>query len=340
MKILSLCGNYNSLKDGIGRYGKLLNDELKKNEEIYEIFVATGYTDNKTNKQLKYSLEMSKAIIEAVRIIKNEKINVLLIEYPFMEHNPIIIFLFIYLKIICKKRRINIVLSLHEYLRAKKLRQILIKILAVLSNKIIVSDVATKKKLFLYNKNIFIRDIPCNIEVCGEISKNITKEFVYFGLVNNSKAFFPMIEAWKEFNKEKIYKLNIITSSSTETNRWSEFGIYPFKNLNEKEIAMHMEKANFCILPILPSVSYNNSTFKTACMFGCISIGKFDNDFKKLNFIVDLNNYNKEEFVRSFEQSISFNDNELEDFFFKSRDFGKDFTLKNTANHTLEIIKQ
>lgn len=339
MRILSLCGNYNSLKDGIGRYGKLLNDKLKKQEEVQEIFIATAYTDDMTNKQLKFSLEMSRAIIKAVKIIKKEEIDTLIIEYPFMEHNPIIIFLFVYLKIICNKKNISVVLSLHEYLRAKKLRQILIKILVILSNKIIVSDKITKNSLSKYNKQIFIRDIPCNIESPMKISKEVNREFIYFGLVNNSKAFFPMIEAWKEFNKEKIYKLNIITSSPIETTEWEKFGIKLLENLEEKEIAKCMEKANFCILPILPNISYNNSTFKTASMFGCISIGKFDNDFKKLKFIIELNSYEKDEFIHGFQEAISLNEKKLKDFFYKSREFGKIFSMKNAAIKTLEIVK-
>ena len=339
MKILSLCGNYNSLKDGIGRYTKILNDELKNNEEIEKIFIATEYTDDLKKFKLLYSMKMSKAIIKATKIVKKEKIDTLIVEYPFIEHNPIILLFFLYLKMVCKKRNVLIILSLHEYLRSRKLRQILIEILVRISDKIIVSDKLTKNCLLKYNSNIFIRDIPCIIDTPEVIKKNYNKEFVYFGLVNNSKAFYPMINAWKDFNRDKKYKFNVITSSEININDCDEYNINILKNLNEDKIALYMSEANFCILPILPSISYNNSTFKTASMFGCISIGRFDNDFKKLDFVVDLISYEKEEFLRSFDKVINMSLEELKEKFDKSRNFGTKFSIQNSALQTVQIIK-
>lgn len=339
MKILSLCGNYNSLKDGIGRYTKILNDELKNNEEIEKIFIATEYTDDLKKVNLLYSMKMSKAILKAIKILKEEKIDILIVEYPFIEHNPIILLFFIYLKRMCQNRDISLILSLHEYLRSRKLRQILIEILVRNSDKIIVSDKLTKNCLLKYNSNIFIRDIPCIIDTPKIIKKNYNKKFIYFGLVNNSKAFYPMISAWKEFNRDKKYEFNVITSSEINIKDCNEYNIQILKNLNEDEIAIYMSEANFCILPILPNISYNNSTFKTASMFGCIPIGKFDKDFKCLDFIVDLISYEKEEFLKSFEKVINMSLEELKKKFDESRNFGIKFSIQNAALRTVQIMK-
>ncbi|MGF6906981.1 hypothetical protein [Fusobacterium sp. PH5-44] len=339
MNILSLCGNYNSLKDGIGRYGKIFNDVLAKDENsVDRVFVATGYTDELTKKQLLFSLEMSKAIKKAIAIIKMEKIDILIIEYPFMEHNPLILFFFLYLKLICNKKKIMIILSLHEYLRAKKLRKILIKILIKISDKVIVSDEETKSSLLKYSKNIFIRDIPCMIELPKEYNKVSNGEFVYFGLVNNSKAFYPMINAWKKFNIGMKYVLNVITSSDINISDNNRYGINILQNLDEIQIAEYMKSANYCILPILPEVNYNNSTFKTASMFGCISVGKFADDFKNLKFIVDIPSYEEEELIKGLNRVIQFNENEKMLKFDLSKNFGKKFTMKNAVIQTIKII--
>ena len=55
MNILLICNNYDSIRDGIGKYAKIIAEELKKREAVDNVFYTTGYTDDSSRLKMLFS---------------------------------------------------------------------------------------------------------------------------------------------------------------------------------------------------------------------------------------------------------------------------------------------
>lgn len=341
MKIINICSNYGSYKDGIGAYSKNIVNEMKKIDNKIDIKVISPNIDNYNKFQRIFSLKMSKACIQAMRLIKEKQYDIVNIEYPFTEWNPIMIFFYkelLYKK--CKKENIKISLSLHEYERVNPLRKRVIEQMAKYASFVFVTSDITKDNLLRLNKRIYIRDIPSNIHLSDNINllkKNINL-YVFFGLVNKNKAFEEMISGWKKFyNINNNAKLVIITSSDISIEE--KYGISVQKNLNDEEIGIIMANSMYAILPIKPNVSYNNATLKTATMFGSIPIGKFSKEIKKEKkvFYLNVDNYDEDSFFNILKDTQDIKEEDLKNMQEKSIEFGKKYNISNIAKSIYNV---
>lgn len=334
MKILSITNNYGYIEDGIGYYSKRIVDEIKKDNIDFEILTDKTVGFSKAKRIL--SLRMAKCFSKAKKRIKEEKIDKIIIEYPFVEENPIIMSKIKSLHRKCKKNNVELILSLHEYLRVAKLKRFYIRSICKHVDKVMVTDENNLNALVKYNKNIFIRHIPVGIiwDFDNDYKKQSNK-FVYFGLINKAKAFNEMIDAWKDFNKDKSFFLEILTASKIDD--IDDDTIKIFKGLSDEEIASHMSDAAYSILPIKPEIYLNNSSFLTSAQAGCVCIGIFSDRISNNSFMVNLNSYDKDEFVNGLKKAIDLLGKQSFD---EAQKFGSSFTMKNVAKEIEEIIKK
>ena len=323
MKIIFICNNYGKIYDGIGMYTYNLAEEMKKINP--EILIITGKVIGKKRINT-WELFIN---IMNFRINKNEKYY-FIIEYPFLEWNLLTILL-LYIKRISKKN-IKYILSLHEYQRVSFLRKIIINFLVKISDICILTD----KKDLVQDKKYILRNIQSNI-----INTNINmvkneNEFCYFGLINKSKAFNEMISGWKKFNRGKKYILNIYTSSNIKIDNMNDYNIRIYKNLSNEILSQEIQRNKYMILPIIPYISYNNGTFKTAACHKCIPIGIFCNELKYLGINIEDNVYTKENIKEALEKAILTN-NKKE--ILKNLDsFSKENSFKKISESIIELI--
>ena len=105
-KIAVVCTNYGSIKDGIGDYTKKLIAHFDESKYIVDIYSEEVIKKNKIN--LYFSFKMIKQLKKLY--INSLKYDFIIIEYPFNEWNPLIIY---YIKKIYKKNK-QIILDLHN----------------------------------------------------------------------------------------------------------------------------------------------------------------------------------------------------------------------------------
>lgn len=340
MNILIICNNYDSMRDGIGKYAKLLSDAFEESGFIEEVLCSTGYTDDSSITKMLFSFQMSQALVRALSLLEKKKIDIVLFEYPFQEYNPLIIWLYQLLKNKCKKKAAKLVLSIHEYRRANTLRKKVVDFMAKRADLTLVSDLISQSELLKKSNTIYLRNMIGNIFPMCEPEFEMKKDdFLYFGLVNRSKAFKEMLDAWHIFNKDKKKKLTIITSTELKPDLLTE-GIEIKSNLPEKEVGEYMSSSRYMILPILPEIATVNGTFKTAALFGCICIGHFSEELKTKRFIVETECYEADKLAAGFKKAYELGKEEKQEMFYKARSYGEIFTPQAAVQELMELFRQ
>lgn len=341
MNILIICNNYDRTTDGIGKYSKLMHDAYQAHKDIKHVYIETGYTQDNNKMRMVFSLEMSRAIFRAVCRLKKDRINCIIIEYPFQEYNPMVVLLYHILVLICNKNKIKVVVSIHEYLRANKLRQLVIRDFIRSAYVTFVSDSKTSDALKRYAKKIYIRNVFPNIFPKRQPDYEGKEDlFVYFGLVNRSKAFGEMLKAWKSYNGHHDSKLYILTSSDILPEVGTIKGIKVFHNLSDVEVASLLLKCRYMILPVLPEISSVNGTFKAAAVFGCICIGHFSVEYADKEFIIQLDSYKENDFVKGLEFAYGLSEEKKWKMFMESLEFGSQYHYLKTGRQVIEVIKE
>lgn len=335
MKTLIICNNVQGNNDGIGKHARIVAEEIKKRGHHVEILSGETWNMNKYKKII--SMEMSKVFIKAIKIIKDKDFDNIIIEYPFSEYNPLIILFYILLFQNCRKRKIKLAFSMHEYDRVHPLRKKIIDIFLKYCDVIFVSEKKYFTSLSMYKNKMVLRTISNNI-IRPNTEKIIHKNvYCYIGLVNSSKAFSEMIDAWIQFNKENKYILNIISASDLSTMNLDKInGVKYFHNISNEETASIIFNSSFSIIPILPEIGYNNSSFITSVQCGCIPIGKFNKDLINEPFIIHTESYNLQDFTKVLNQSQTLTTNEINDLSALCTQFGHKFSISHTVNQMLE----
>lgn len=339
MKIINICSNYGSYKDGIGSYSKNMIEQIKKNKTDIEFYIFSSDTTKLNKIERFFSLKMTKNILYALRKIKQEKVDIVNIEYPFIEWNPLILLAYKILVEKCIKNKVKVVISLHEYTRVNFFRKKVIEFMVKRADTVLVTQEDVKEKLSSICKEIYIRNIPSNIplNLDLELKEKNMKQYVFFGLINKSKAFFEMIEGWKKFQcKNKECELIIITSSDVSIKEYEKYNIIVKKNLSENKIGQIMAEAGYCILPIKPNVGYNNATLKTATLFKCIPIGKFNKTIEKeYEFFVNMTDYTKNDFFNALTYTVGMKEIKIKQQ--DAKNFGSEFSINNIADDIIKI---
>gem|GEM_PF-3695868 len=341
MRILLICCNFGNIRDAIGVGASKLYNLLSASPETENVIYENADTADMNRLGWIFSLRMTRAILRAAKKIKPQGITHVLVEYPFQEYNPAIIPAFGVLAAECRKNGTKLCMSLHEYLRAKKLRRMVVENFAKKSDIVFVSDKPTEDALRAFAGKIVIRSIAAGICPVKSIDLNAkTDDFIYFGLVNRSKAFAEMLEAWKIFNADGRYRLRILTS--TDISRYEPFdnSITIYRDLPEDQVAEHFAQCGYAIAPIVPFVFAGNSSFKTAAAFGCICTGSFSDSFPAPEFAVTTDSYDPAVFAEALRTAVGISEEERLQKMKAAMEFGANFRPEKMAETILKELKE
>lgn len=312
---IGVINNPGSIKDGIGLYGQKMAEAVEQNPQVEQVFIEGAYTADYGKLKKLLSFKMTAAIRKALKRGGALDSPVVVTEYPFQEYNPLILPFYSKLQKSLHKQNGLVILSLHEYLRANIIRKRVVEILAKHSDIVYVTDEQTRNKIVKWNKNTYLREIPSVISFPAAKSARSNKDcknYVFMGLVNSSKAFYEMISAWKVFNSGRKCSLDIYTSSKVTVPDAERFNIYVHIGKEDQEIIDAMQKAAFCICPIKPSITKANSSFTTACLAGCITIGVASNFLNNESFTIKMKDYSEDSFIKAMQISQNLSGNTIE----------------------------
>lgn len=333
-KIAFICANYGSTKDGIGHYTQKLVETIRKKD--IHISIYSGKTYNSLIRKL-FSFSMFNAIWN----VTPKNFDSIFIEYPFPEYNPLILIPIIKLKVLSSIHQTKTILSIHEYSRANKFRKSFINVLLLLFKTCFVTDEQTRQSIHSNKKEVLIREIPSNIDIPEQstLNKQINS-FVYFGLINKSKAFNEMLKAWYQFNQRNQCHLSIITSSDTshiDTNN----NISIVKDAEDKEVARILQESQYAILPILPNININNATFMAAIKGNCIPIGTFSESIQNKEIFINCKSYSPEDIISALKFAEKMETAEYQRRIQIIKKLSKDLpSFEKTSNVYLKISKQ
>ncbi len=339
MKILEVCNNYGSNTDGIGKYAKIIIQELKKNPEIAGADYVSEYTTDKNRFKMLFSLRMSKTLWKAAKMVADVRYDIVMLEYPFQEYNPLILIFYSLLKEKCQISNTKLVLSVHEYIRANPLRKYVVEFMARRAGLVIVSETETQKRLQRFNKNTCLRNMIGTIFPERSVRfEEKTDEFLYFGLVNRSKAFTEMIDAWRQFNATGQYHLTIISSSDiSELIPLGRTDIQILKDLPDAEVEQYLRICSYIILPIRPEITEINGTFKTGALFGCICIGHFEENLAAQRFVINVDDYSAVVFSEGMQRACRLDSDTRQALFKEAIEYGRKFTPETSAQELTNL---
>lgn len=339
MKCVWICNNFGSTRDAIGRYVMKLVNVIQVDYDDVSVEVIHGDTAEKNRIQKILSLTMTNAIIKARKRIQAGDIDIVCLEYPFIEWNPLIMPAFQALCTEAKKKNCKIAISVHEYLRSGKARRFVVKNLIKNADFAFVTDMANKKALEPYAK-CYLRSIPSPLSI-GEFdvdTKILDRTFLYIGLINKSKAFFEMIEAFSRFNTNEKARLDIYSSSKLDLADGN--GIFIHKNAPDEELEQALRNSTYCILPSLPDITLCNGTLKIAAEAGCTIIGRFAEGLHtQLPFGLHVEDYSISSFKAGIQKAFELSEERLCENAKRGNDFGKRFSHKKTANEMINVFR-
>lgn len=331
--------NYGQINDGVGAYAKVIDQNLPS---WIQTTVYSSFCSPLSKRRRIFSLGMTKQLFRACRDAQKDRFDIILLEYPFAEWQPLIILPILLLHGIIKGKK-KLVLSLHEYMRANKLRRLMSKLLCMVADEVIVADETLRESIAAFTKQCSLRAIPSNIYDENALEKVVEREpkrFVFFGIVNpKTKAFDEMLAAWDGFNADDRYRLCIISSSKLDGIEAAHKGIEYVHNADDARIIETMKSSTFCLLPIKPAVDLRSATLKTACLAGCICIGKFDAQFQGLPFVYHTE-YRPDVLQGTLEKAARSSDAERRAMSQKAEEWAQKYTPAAVAENIAAILKR
>lgn len=340
MKIIEIGCSTEGNSDGIGKHARIVCEEMNRRDGV-EATLISGNTVGFSKLGMITSREMNRAFSDARHLVETECYDYVVVEYPFSEYNPWIVMDFRRLKRACHKNGCQLALSMHEYDRVNCLRKMVVRNFLRNADFAYVSETRYLEKLKWLNPNLYLRVIPNHIPLLGRTKDLRTKNhFVYFGLVNKSKAFDEMIRAWNLFNRNGECRLNIVTATDIEFHEREHRNIKLFRGPNDEEVADIMWKSMFSIIPVTPEVGLNNSSFISAIQCGCIPIGRFSEKLRRESFVINLDSYEIEPFEKVLRATEQLGAEELATKSEQARRFGECFTLKSSVDMILKAMTE
>lgn len=331
-----ICNNANSKKDGIGDYSYHLYKALQR-EFAGDVFIHSANSGLKGRMEKVLSFKMSQVLARVSYQLKTN--DIVILEYPFVECNILILLFLGVLRAALSRRNGVFVLSLHEYERVNFLRKFITRHFISSADLVLVTDQHTMSWISSkYHKPVFIRTIPSNIfeKPEAEIIKN-RKVYIYFGLITKAKAINELLQAWKEFNSGHEYTLYFLTSSQF-TNDYEHYRVKYLPNLNNTDVVRYFCEAAFCILPIIPSVSIINASYKTSLLYHCIPIGHFDEEISAGQFGINVNGNGVDDLLQGLKESQELGESEYARKISIIKKLPK-ATFEKTASQYKEAIK-
>ena len=337
MKIVQICNNYACQDDGIGSYVSKLVHEL---EAAHEIEVVSGRCPAASSLFARVtSFSMSEEIHRLLESGRLTEVDVVVVDYPFIEVNPAVLVSLYKLKKNLNVEKIPLVLSLHEYARSRGLRKMLSRSIARLADAALVTteeDAAALKRIC---PNIYYRDIPSNISIdVSNINDYTRNGYVYFGIVNRAKAFDNLVSAWALASLPNE-TLRIVTSSDVENRLTGVNGIDYRHDASDGVVADCLCKSRWCILPIKPKVDRRNTTFIAAMSAGCVCIGAFTEEFAHLPFVVDVPNYEPRVLAEAITSVTRMSEEDLEEKSRAAQEFSCRYAISEVASKYIEALR-
>ncbi|WP_299393639.1 hypothetical protein [uncultured Gelidibacter sp.] len=336
-----VCTNYGSSKDGIGHFTSKIVKALRKTSAL-KITRYSAETHHLSKLQLFFSMRMTSELLRLKRALQNNSDeNYIILEYPFVEYNPLFLVVLYSIKS-KKKRKPIIVISLHEYSRTKLFRKLFIKLLIPISD-IVLYTKEEDVKPFLNSKTIFKkRIIPANIEPSHRktITPSTSVHICFFGIINfQTKEITPMIQAWEQYlekNGDNRIVFHFITSSLHPDIKENKSLKYHF-DLDDDEVSTLLHDMHCMILPLKPNISTNNGSLAVCCRHECLPVSVFDTRYFKDDFGLRMKNYSVAEFVTVYETINSLDFETLTSMSELAYQYGKEMSIQNSAKAYLEL---
>lgn len=332
MRVIIIGNNTEGNIDGIGKHARILSEEFNRQGHLAKLY--SGVSGLNSFSSL-FSFAMSWVYLKVIYEILIHHYDLVIVEYPFRDHNPFIAIPHILLSLIAKSRSTIFAVSMHEYDRVNKLRQMLIDVLRFFSDVVYVSEKKYVERFDHGRNKYYVRTIPNHI-VCNKTNKKYKKSnFCYFGLISKAKAFEEMIEAWRVFNKTGDCHLHIISSSVIPETISIPDSIVYHHDLPMEEVVEIMFDCAYSIVPVVPEIGLNNSSFVSSCQCGCVPIGVFSKDLSSNNYIIHCDDYSIDNFSGALKRSQDINEEEYKIMSEKCIEYGRNFSLEKTVTQMI-----
>ncbi|MFR8088589.1 MAG: hypothetical protein ACLU6B_08810 [Lachnospirales bacterium] len=340
MRIASISNNYGRLYDGVGAFARV------QNENYPEDVVCVNYTSDCTYEASKAKrflmMKMTNTMWKCIKDFHKEKFDVVMLEYPFVEWNPLILLPIAVIKKMTRNAGSIFALSLHEYTRVSELRKKVIRAICQVVDIVFVSNEDMKDSISAFSKNVAIRPIPTNLYHKDAMELDIvrlTSNYVFFGLVNHTKAFKEMLDAWDIYNRDGSKVLYILTATPLNSIEQKHRGVEYLYKQDDRTIITLIRSCVCCIVPIKPEVDNKNTTFKTACISGCMCIGKFGKEFDSLPFVINMSDYSIKSFLSAFESVDDMAEKDREEKSRAAVAFGNQFTPQQASKIVYQQLR-
>lgn len=328
MKIIIIGNNTEGNIDGIGKHARILSEEFNRQGHIVKLYSGTSGLNMFSSL---FSFAMSWVYVKVIFEVLIYHYDLVIVEYPFRDHNPFIAIPHILLSLIAKSRNTVLAISMHEYDRVSKLRRMLIDVLRSFSDIVYVSEKKYVERFDNGRNKYYVRTIPNHI-VCNRTNKKYKKStFCYFGLISKAKAFEEMIEAWRVFNKKNDCRLHIISSSVIPETIAIPEGIEYHHDLPMEEVVEIMFDCAYSIVPVVPEIGLNNSSFVSSCQCGCVPIGVFSKDLSSFDYIIHCRDYSIDCFSEALKRTQEINEDKYKAMSEKCIEYGRNFSLEKTV---------
>ena len=341
MKITHIVNNFGKTYDGIGAYAKVMYDNLPKGVE--EVVYSAVCRESKNKFKYMFNFGMTKEIFRCVKNFFADKADVVLIEYPFMEWNPLILIPIYCLFMKCRRYKIPLIISLHEYGRTHCLRKLMSRQICKIADHVFVTTEEMKKDITEFSSRVSIRNPPSSIWNKEVMQQDITKDynsFSYFGLITSAKAFSEMMDAWDEINRDGNRHIYILSATMLGNIEKQHKGVTYIYNADDEMILKTLRRCAYCFIPIKPEIDSKNTTFKTASVAGCISVGKFCTEMADLPFVIPMNGYQIKDFIEADGKMSGLTEEIIQKKTALSAEYGKQFCPPNTFGEMINTIEK
>ena len=329
MNVISIANNYGKSYDGVGAYAEAVSSHYCDSIR-FRFFTGDCRPDVSPVKRI-FNTGMHKAFSCAVQYCRSTKVDYAIVEYPFVEWNPVVVRDMEELSSVLHAFAGKLVLSVHEYERLNPIRKKVVELLAERSDSLLVTSKETGEALARFCGIYKVRVIPSNIDVPGMVSTVGERTgFVYFGIVNKAKAFDEMLTAWDSISTHDG-ELSVITASDLGDIETHHNDLRYYKGLDDEEIVNIMTSCVCCVLPILPVVDGKNTTFATAVRCGCLCIGRFCQEYAELPFTICVDDYSPAALAEAFVRVSMLSSSDISRMRDDAFEYGKRFSADGVA---------
>lgn len=222
----------------------------------------------------------------------------IILQYPFVDKNPLSHLVLIIALDIIRFRRGKIILMLHEYFRVAKTRKDFIDLLLRHCN---IAYISAGARLTYRPSSCSFRQfgLPSNIQLRFPIGeKRQRHSYVYFGLIGRNKAFGELLTAWQKFCQEhptKHLSLSIATATRIPIGKIPNNVTLRY-GLSDEDVSRLLVQTEFGFLPIRPMVTAGSGSLQAIVSHGVVPIAKFAGQIDCDGFI-SMQDYSEESFL-------------------------------------------